>query len=63
MVYGSHAIAAPLPLAIQASVRDTDAEGLDILIPRWGLDWRLQRDPAHRDSYQSALGTIVDGLG
>jgi hydroxymethylglutaryl-CoA reductase len=63
VVYGSHAIAAPLPLAIQASVRDTDAGGIDILVPRWGIDWRLQRDPAHRDSYQSALGTIVDGLG
>ncbi len=63
VVYGSHAIAAPVPLAIQAAVQDTDAGGVDMLIPRWGVEYRLHKDPAHRDSYQKSLGIIFDKLG
>jgi hydroxymethylglutaryl-CoA reductase len=63
VVYGSHAIAAPLPLAVQAAVRDTDAGGIDLLIPRWGVEYRLHRDQAHRDSYRRALGIVCDQLG
>lgn len=63
VVYGSHAIAAPVPLAIQAAVQDTNAGGVDMLIPRWGVEYRLHRDPAHRDSYQRSLGIIFDQLG
>jgi hydroxymethylglutaryl-CoA reductase len=33
------------------------------MIPRWGVEYRLHRDPAHRDSFQRSLGIIFDTLG
>lgn len=63
VVYGSHAIAAPVPLAVRATVQDTASGGVDMLIPRWGVEYRLHRDPAHRDSFQRSLGIIFDTLG
>jgi hydroxymethylglutaryl-CoA reductase len=63
VVYGSHAIAAPVPLAVRAAVQDTKSGGVDMMIPRWGVEYRLHRDPAHRDSFQRSLGIIFDKLG
>lgn len=67
VVYGSHAIAAPVPLAIEASVQDGDGStrnpGVDLIIPRWGVESRLHKDPAHRDSFQRSLGIVFDKLG
>jgi hydroxymethylglutaryl-CoA reductase len=62
VVYGSHAIAAPVPLAVRATVQDTASGRVDMLIPRWGVEYRLHRDPAHRDSFQRSLGIIFDTL-
>jgi hydroxymethylglutaryl-CoA reductase len=62
VVYGSHAIAAPVPLAVRATVQDTSSGRVDMLIPRWGVEYRLHRDPAHRDSFQRSLGIIFDTL-
>lgn len=61
VVYGSHAIAAPVPLAIQARVEDAD-EGVNLIIPRWGVEERLHPDAGHRDSFQKSLGAILDKL-
>ncbi len=67
VVYGSHAIAAPVPLAIEAVVQDSDAggpnPGVDLIIPRWGMESRLHKDPLHRDSFQRSLGIVFDKLG
>lgn len=63
VVYGSHAIAAPVPLAVRATVQETRAGGVDLQIPRWGVKCRLNRDPTHRDSFQRSLGLIFDRLG
>jgi len=63
VVYGSHAIAAPVPLAVRATVQDTSSGVVDMLIPRWGVEYRLNLDPAHRDSFQRSLGIIFDTLG
>jgi hydroxymethylglutaryl-CoA reductase len=63
VVYGSHAIAAPVPLAVRATVQDTSSGRVDMLIPRWGVEYRLHSDPAHRDSFQRSLGIIFDTLG
>src|SRR5699024_5767579 len=37
VVYGHHAIAAPIPLSIRASVQ-RQPEGINLLIPRWGVE-------------------------
>ncbi|HEX7382150.1 MAG TPA: hydroxymethylglutaryl-CoA reductase, degradative [Nevskiaceae bacterium] len=63
VVYGSHCIAAPVPLAIQARVQETDSGGVQLMIPRWGVEYRLQRQAGHRDSFQKSLGIIFDRLG
>lgn len=63
VVYGSHAIAAPVPLAVRAVAHETKSGGVDMVIPRWGVEYRLHRDPAHRDSFQRSLGIIFDTLG
>lgn len=63
VVYGSHAIAAPIPLAIEAAVRPSKTDGITLLIPRWGVESRLPADPAHRDALQRSLGIIFDRLG
>jgi hydroxymethylglutaryl-CoA reductase len=62
VVYGSHAIAAPVPLAIQARARETGDGGVAMVIPRWGVEYRLHKEPAHRDSFQRSLGIILDRL-
>ncbi len=51
-----------MPLAVRAAVQDTKSGGVDMMIPRWGVEYRLHRDPAHRDSFQRSLGIIFDTL-
>lgn len=63
VVYGSHAIAAPIPLAIHASVKDMSSGGVEMLVARWGVKCHFSRDPARRDSIQRSLGLIFDRLG
>lgn len=41
VVYGSHAIAAPIPLAVEARVVNGN-DGVLLMIPRWGLEQRLK---------------------
>ncbi|PKL98200.1 MAG: hydroxymethylglutaryl-CoA reductase, degradative, partial [Gammaproteobacteria bacterium HGW-Gammaproteobacteria-7] len=47
VVYGAHAVAAPVPMAIQARVKDA-SEGIDLIIPRWGVEQRLHERPEQR---------------
>lgn len=61
VVYGSHAIAAPIPLAVRAKVEDGD-DGVHLIVPRWGLDERLQRGGHHRYSIYRALDIILQDL-
>jgi len=62
VVYGRHAIACPLPLSMRALVEDTD-KGVQLLIPRWGVEYELDKPPEQRRSFEKAAGTILDELG
>jgi len=62
VVYGRHAIAAPIPLAIKALVEDCD-EGIHLLIPRWGVEYRLASTPNERRSFERPAGVVLDQLG
>lgn len=62
VVYGRHAIACPLPLTMRAFVEDTD-KGVQLLIPRWGVEYELAKPPEQRRSFEKAAGTILDELG
>jgi hydroxymethylglutaryl-CoA reductase len=62
VVYGRHAIAGPVPLAIRARIEDA-REGITLMIPRWGIEQRVQRDAASPGSFQQSLVMILDTLG
>ncbi len=62
VVYGRHAIAAPVPMVIKAAVEDCD-EGIHILIPRWGVEFQLATSPNDRHSFERPAGVMLDELG
>ncbi len=57
VVYGRHAIAAPLPLAIRARAEDNDGDGTILTIPRWGMEQHLPQ-PQHA----ARPGSFVESL-
>jgi hydroxymethylglutaryl-CoA reductase len=62
VVYGRHAIAAPVPLAIRALVEDCE-DGIHLMIPRWGVEYQLARNPVERRSFERPAGVVLDQLG
>jgi hydroxymethylglutaryl-CoA reductase len=62
VVYGSHAIAAPISLAVHARVVDC-AKGVHLLIPRWGVEEILFTKAHHKYSVYRSLQLILKRLG
>ena len=62
VVYGRRAIAAPIPLAIQARIEDT-REGIELIIPRWGVEQRLDFEAKRPPSFTRSLGRLLKSLG
>ena len=62
VVYGRHAIAAPVPMTIKAQVEDCE-EGIQLLIPRWGVEFQLATNPNERRSFERPAGVMLDELG
>jgi hydroxymethylglutaryl-CoA reductase len=62
VVYGRHAIAAPVPLTVKAMVEDCD-EGVHLIIPRWGVEYQLATNPQDRRSFERPAGAVLDKLG
>ncbi|MGI9329097.1 MAG: hydroxymethylglutaryl-CoA reductase, degradative [Gammaproteobacteria bacterium] len=62
VVYGRHALACPVSLAVRAVVEDCD-QGVQLLIPRWGIEYQLSKPPEQRRSFERAAGAIMDQLG
>jgi hydroxymethylglutaryl-CoA reductase len=62
VVYGRHAIACPLPLRMRALVEDV-SKGVELIIPRWGVEYQLAKPPEQRRSFEKAAGRILDELG
>jgi len=62
VVYGRHAIATPVPLAIQAHVQ-RGGDGVQLIIPRWGVEQRLHRSAEKQHSYEKSLAIIFKMLG
>ncbi len=62
VVYGTHAIAAPIQLAIQTKIHPGE-NGIHLLIPRWGVEEKLQKGVEHRYSIYKSLDLILDRLG
>jgi hydroxymethylglutaryl-CoA reductase len=62
VVYGSHAIAAPIPLAVESRIMDWK-NGVHISIPRWGVEHDLEPDPERRQSFEKPAARILERLG
>ncbi len=62
VVYGRRAIAAPVPLAIQARIEDT-RDGIDLIIPRWGVEQRLDFNAKRPPSFTRSLEKLLQALG
>ncbi|MDT8448573.1 MAG: hydroxymethylglutaryl-CoA reductase, degradative [Wenzhouxiangellaceae bacterium] len=62
VVYGRHAIATPIPLAIQAHV-ERASDGVELIIPRWGVEQRLHRNTEKQHSFEKSLALIFKTLG
>lgn len=55
VVYGRHALASPIPLAVEARIKDS-ASGIQLLIPRWNIE---QRVPALEEHPQGTIGILA----
>jgi hydroxymethylglutaryl-CoA reductase len=62
VVYGSRAIAAPVPLAVRARVVDDD-DGVWLVVPRWGVEQRLRMDPDKQRSFEVPAALVLRELG
>ena len=63
VVYGRHAIATPVPMAIQARVADESGMGVVVSIARWDVRYTLTRDPAKQRGFEKPAAMILDRLG
>ncbi|MGY6630286.1 MAG: hydroxymethylglutaryl-CoA reductase, degradative [Wenzhouxiangella sp.] len=62
VVYGRRAIAVPIPLAIQARIEDT-REGVELIIPRWGVEQRVDFNAKRPASFTRSLASLIEELG
>ncbi len=62
VVYGRRALAAPIPLAIQARIEET-REGIHLIIPRWGVEQRLDLAAKRPPSFTRSMGRLIKELG
>ncbi len=66
VVYGRHALAAPVDLAMRAVVAEGDdkaGRSIEILIPQWNVSERMVRGAAPRNTLEESLQLIVHELG
>jgi hydroxymethylglutaryl-CoA reductase len=61
VVYGRHAIAVPIPMAIRARAEESK-DGTQLIIPRWGVEQRLQLGSKHPGSLLQSLELILQRL-
>ncbi len=61
VVYGRHAIAVPVPMAIRARAEDS-RDGTWLMIPRWGVEQHLQPGSKHPGSLLQSLDLILHRL-
>ena len=61
VVYGRSALAAPIPLAVEARVVDS-ASGVQLLIPRWGVEQRVPPVGEHPAGAAGILALLLERL-
>jgi len=63
VVYGANALAAPIPLAMEAQVAPGSKEGVHLIIPRWGVEEQVHPDREYKYSIFQSLNLILKSLG
>jgi len=68
VVYGRHALAAPVDLAMRATIDeieagDEGAAGIEIIIPNWNVSERIELGTPARNSLEESLLLILSQLG
>ena len=61
VVYGRHALATPIPLAVEARVVDA-ADGVQLVIPRWGVEQRVPAVGEHPAGVAGILALLLEQL-
>ena len=61
VVYGRSALAAPIPLTVEARVVDA-SEGVRLLIPRWGLEQRIASVSERPTGAAGMVATLLQQL-
>ena len=61
VVYGRHALATPIPLAVEARVVDA-VDGVQLLIPRWGVEQRVPAVGEHPAGVAGILALLLQRL-
>jgi hydroxymethylglutaryl-CoA reductase len=61
VVYGRQAIAAPIPLAVEARVKDSK-DGIQMVIPRWGVEQRIRSLEEHPQGVAGILAMVLKEL-
>jgi len=62
VVYGSHVLAAPVPLGVEARA-EPGGDGAELFIPRWGVERQLPADPQDWHAFEKPIGLILQRLG
>lgn len=62
VVYGKHAIAAPIPLTIRADVQRQES-GTTLFIPRWGVETELHPPTTADNALHKSMDLILQRLG
>lgn len=62
VVYGSHAIAAPVPIAMQAGVVETSDSGVQLIISEWGINEFIDKKPDQKHSLFQSLNLLLTEL-
>ncbi len=62
VVYGRHALAVPVRLAVKANITDSD-DGIHIYIPSWGTQVQLQQSPDNPHPMEETVTLILEQLG
>ena len=62
VVYGSHAIAAPIPMAMQARIIEPISKGINLSIPGWDVDEQIFENSLHEHQVIDSLNMIIEEL-
>ncbi len=61
VVYGRHALAAPVPFAMRATVEDA-SDGVQVLIPQWNVTESMDLGTPARNSLEKSLRMILEAF-